>query len=122
MSNEMTIGQLAASTQCTIPTIRYYEDIELLPKANRRMNKHRIYGQTDLQRLTFIRRCRDFGFPIKQIRELMALVRSPERDCTAARDVAKVRLIEVGRNLKALHEPQRICRRVQRPVCRRTGA
>lgn len=111
MSNEMTIGQLAASTQCTIPTIRYYEDIGLLPKANRRMNTHRVYGETDLQRLTFIRHCRDFGFPIKQIRELVALVRSPERDCTAARDVAKVRLIEVGRKLKELYELERSLKR-----------
>ncbi len=62
MSNNMTIGQLAASTGCTIPTIRHYEEIGILPEANRRMNKHRIYGQIDRQRLTFIRRCRAFGF------------------------------------------------------------
>jgi DNA-binding transcriptional MerR regulator len=107
----MTIGQLAASTRCTIPTIRYYEEIGLLPKANRRVNKHRIYGPTDLQRLTFIRRCRDFGFPIMQIRELVALVSSPERDCTAARDVAKVRLTEVGRKLKELRALERSLKR-----------
>lgn len=111
MSNHMTIGQLAASTRCTLPTIRYYEEIGLLPKANRRMNKHRIYGQIDLQRLTFIRRCRDFGFPIRQIRELVALVASPERDCTAARDVAKGRLIEVGRKLEELRALERSLRR-----------
>ena len=110
-SDEMTIGQLAASTPCTIPTIRYYEAIGLLPKANRRVNTHRIYAHTDLQRLTFIRRCRDFGFPIKQIRELVALVNSPERDCTAARDVAKVRLTEVGRKLKELRALERSLKR-----------
>ncbi|NWF71946.1 MAG: helix-turn-helix domain-containing protein [Nitrospirae bacterium] len=103
----MSIGKLAASTRCTIPTIRYYEEIGLLPKAKRRVNKHRLYGHTDLQQLTFIRRCRDFGFPIKQIRELVALVRSPERDCTAAREVAKVRLTEVGRKLKELQALER---------------
>ncbi len=111
ISNAMTIGQLAASTRCTIPTIRYYEEIGLLPKANRRVNKHRSYGPTDLQRLTFIRRCRDFGFPIMQIRELVALVSSPERDCTAARDVAKVRLTEVGRKLKELRALERSLKR-----------
>jgi MerR family copper efflux transcriptional regulator len=111
MSNEMTIGQLATSTRCTIPIIRYYEAIGLLPKANRRVNKHRIYGHTDLQRRIFIRHCRDFGFPIKQVRELVALVRSPERDCTAARDVATVRLIEVGRKLKELHALERRLKR-----------
>lgn len=111
ISNDMTIGTLAAATRCTIPTIRYYEEIGLLPKANRRMSKHRVYGHADLRRLTFIRRCRDFGFPIKQIRELVALVGSPERDCTAARDLAKVHLIEVGQKLKELRALERILKR-----------
>ena len=111
MSNEMTIGKLAAATQCTIPTIRYYEEIGLLPEANRRMSKHRVYGHTDLRRLSFIRRCRDFGFPIKQIRELVALVGSPERDCTAARDLAAVHLSEVGRKLKELRALERSLKR-----------
>ena len=82
-----------------------------MPKANRRMSKHRLYGHADLQRLTFIRRCRDFGFPIKQIRELVALVESPERDCTAARDLAEVHLIEVGRKLKELRALERSLKR-----------
>lgn len=111
ISNDMTIGQLSASTRCTIPTIRYYEAIGLLPNAKRRVNKHRIYDHTDLQRLTFIRHCRDFGFPITQIRELVALVSSPERDCTAARDVAKIRLTEVSRKLKELRALERSLKR-----------
>ena len=111
ISNDMTIGKLAAATRCTIPTIRYYEEIGLLPEANRSMSKHRVYGHTDLRRLSFIRRCRDFGFPIKQIRELVALVGSPERECTAARDLATVHLIEVGRKLKELRALERSLKR-----------
>ena len=111
ISEEMTIGKLAAATRCTIPTIRYYEEIGLLPKANRSMSKHRIYTYADLRRLTFIRRCRDFGFPIKQIRELVALVGAPEQDCTVARDVAEARLIEVGQRLKELRALERSLRR-----------
>jgi DNA-binding transcriptional MerR regulator len=111
ISNDMTIGKLAAATRCTIPTIRYYEEIGLLPKANRRMSKHRVYGHADLRRLTFIRHCRDFGFPIKQIRELVELVGSSERDCTAARDLAAVHLIEVGRKLKELRALERSLKR-----------
>ena len=107
VSNNMTIGALAAETRCTVPTIRYYEEIGLLPEANRRMSGHRVYGDADLRRLTFIRRCRDFGFPIEQIRELLALVSSPESDCTAARDLAQVHLDEVGRKLKELRALER---------------
>ena len=111
MSTKMTIGKLAGATRCTIPTIRYYEEIGLLPEAHRRMSKHRIYDHTDLRRLSFIRRCRDFGFPIKQIRELVALMGSPERDCTAARDLAQVHLIEVGQKLKELRALERSLKR-----------
>ena len=52
-----------------------------------------------------------FGFPIKQIRELVALVGAPEQDCTVARDVAEARLIEVGQRLKELRALERSLRR-----------
>lgn len=100
--NDMTIGLLATETRCTVPTIRYYEEIGLLPEANRRAGGHRVYGDADLRRLTFIRRCRDFGFSIDRIRELVALVGSSGKDCTAARDLAQEHLDEVRRKLKEL--------------------
>jgi DNA-binding transcriptional MerR regulator len=106
-SNEMTIGRLAAETRCTVPTIRYYEEIGLLPKAVRRLGGHRLYGEADRKRLTFIRRCRDFGFPIEEVRKLAALVDAPEQDCVAARDVAQVNLAEVRRKLKELRALER---------------
>jgi DNA-binding transcriptional MerR regulator len=66
-----------------VPTIRYYEQIGLLPKAARRLGGHRLYGEADRRRLTFIRRCRAFGFPIEEVRKLAALVDTPEQDCVA---------------------------------------
>ena len=77
----MNIGDVAEASGLPAKTIRYYEDIGLLPQASRRAGGHRVYGAADLRRLTFIRRCRDFGFPIEQVRELVALAGSPERDC-----------------------------------------
>ena len=105
--SDMTIGALATGTRCTVPTIRYYEDIGLLPQASRRAGGHRVYGEADLRRLIFIRRCRDFGFPIEQVRELVALAGSPERDCTAARDLAQAQLVDVRRKLKELRALER---------------
>jgi len=107
VANEMTIGSLASQTRCSVPTIRYYEDIGLLPRASRRFGGHRVYGDADLRRLTFIRRCRDFGFPIEQIRELVTLVGSPDSDCTAARDLAQAHLDDVRRKLKELRALER---------------
>jgi DNA-binding transcriptional MerR regulator len=94
MSNdaELTIGALAERTGCSVPTIRYYEEIGLLPKAARKHGGHRVYGQPDLQRLVFIRRCRDFGFPIEQVRVLASLTESIDRDCNEARDLAQSHL------------------------------
>jgi len=102
LSNNMTIGVLAARTECSVPTIRYYEGIGLLPEAARRDGGHRVYAEADLRRLTFIRRCRDFGFPIEQIRELVTLAGSPDRDCVAARDLAGAQLAEVRKKLREL--------------------
>jgi DNA-binding transcriptional MerR regulator len=98
----LTIGRLAELTQSNVPTIRYYEEIGLLPKAARRLGGHRTYGETDLQRMTFIRRCRDFGFPIEQVRTLVALTERPDRDCVEARDVAQQHLDIVREKLREL--------------------
>jgi len=106
-SSEMTIGALASRTDCSVPTIRYYEDIGLLPKATRRAGGHRVYDEADLRRLTFIRRCRDFGFPIEQIRELVTLASSTKRDCTEARDFASTHLSEVRKKLEELRALER---------------
>lgn len=104
---EITIGVLASSARCTVPTIRYYEDIGLLPEADRSASGHRVYSDADLHRLTFIRRCRDFGFGIEQIRELVALVGSSSENCTAARDLAHEHLGEVRSKLKELRALER---------------
>src|SRR3982074_2508246 len=72
-ASPLTIGALAERTDCKVPTIRYYEEIGLLPKAGRRPGGHRFYREADLKRLTFIRRCREFQFPLEKVRELVEL-------------------------------------------------
>ena|SRR5438477_6839338 len=106
-SKEVTIGTLAAETGCTVPTIRYYEAIGLLPHASRRAGGHRIYRDADLQRLSFIRRCRDFGFSIEQVRDFVTLLGSPQRDCIAARDLTKRHLDAIRGKLKQLRALER---------------
>lgn len=91
----LTIGDLAKASGVTTPTIRYYEDIGLLPPAGRTQAGQRSYDQTDVDRLTFIRRCRDFGFPIEQVRLLAGLAISREADCSNARDIARDHLRRV---------------------------
>lgn len=88
----LKIGRLAAETGTNTPTIRYYERIGLLPAAGHRVGNQRRYGSADVRRLTFIRRCRDFGFSIEQVRQLSAVMESPGRSCMDARNLAQAHL------------------------------
>jgi len=107
MRGEMKIGRLAKAAQTTPPTIRYYEDIGLLPVPPRQAGSQRVYGEADIRRLTFIRRCRDFGFPIDKVRVLLSLAPDHERSCKEARDLAYAHLIEVRQKLEELRELER---------------
>lgn len=99
---DLTIGALADRTGCTVPTIRYYEEIGLIPTARRRPSGHRYYDAEAEARLNFIRRCRDFGFSIDQVRELSALADNHERDCVETRDIALAHLDTVREKLAEL--------------------
>ena len=102
MNATLSIGVLAQQTGCTVPTIRYYEEIGLLPTGPRTEAGRRLYGAPAVKRLSFIRRCRDFGFSIEQVRELMGLIDEPERPCVEVRDIASGHLAEVRKKLVEL--------------------
>jgi MerR family copper efflux transcriptional regulator len=103
-SAALSIGALARQAGCTVPTIRYYEEIGLLPPAPRSDGGQRLYGEPALRRLSFIRRVRGFNFSIEQVRELVYLVDEPERPCVEVRDIAAVHLREVRQKLIELQE------------------
>ena len=101
------IGALAERTRTNAPTVRYYEEIGLLPPAPRRQGGQRRYGEEDVRRLTFIRRCREFGFPIEQVRVLAGLMQDAERSCMDAREMVRGHLDAVRAKraeLEALEE------------------
>lgn len=100
----LAIGQLSSQTGCSVPTIRYYEKIGLLPSPGRALNGHRYYRENDLKRLTFIRRCRDFGFPIGDVRELVDLFEDGDRACLEVRDMAQARLDDVRAKLEEMRQ------------------
>lgn len=97
-----SIGKLAKAAGVNTPTIRYYEEIGLLPAADRTASGQRAYGSADLERLTFIRRCRDFGFSIDQVRLLAGLSISADKDCRAVGDIARAHLQQVRSKLEEL--------------------
>ena len=103
----LKIGALAGQTGTNAPTIRYYEEIGLLRSAGRQAGNQRVYGDADVKRLTFIRRCREFGFSIDQVRSLVALMQDPASSCVDARDLAQEHLVAVRKKLAELKALER---------------
>jgi DNA-binding transcriptional MerR regulator len=78
-----------------------------LRRADRQAGGQRAYGEEDVRRLAFIRRCRDFGFSIEQVRSLLTLVQDRERSCMEARDLAQEHLTAVRAKLRELKAVER---------------
>jgi len=83
------IGELSRRTGCNIETIRYYERITLLPPPVRSAGGYRVYETADVRRLAFIRRARELGFTLDEVRALLALSENDRQGaCTEARELA----------------------------------
>ena len=104
---EFTIGQLSRRTGCKVPTIRYYEQIGLLPEPRRSPGNQRIYGSDHLTRLTFIRQCRELGFSQPAVRDLLQFAEHPDRSCDAVTRIARVHLEDVDRRIARLSSLRR---------------
>jgi DNA-binding transcriptional MerR regulator len=99
----VSIGEAARDSGVKVPTIRYYEQIGLLPAPARSAANRRFYGESDLRRLAFIRHARALGFEIEAIRSLLALQEEPNRTCSTAHDIAKARLADVVERIEKLN-------------------
>jgi DNA-binding transcriptional MerR regulator len=110
MTRPLSIGKLAGLTDVKVPTIRFYEQIGLLPEPERTDTERRIYGDAAVRRLSFIKHARQLGFSVEAIRVLLALSDDPERPCEEANALAAGQLADVEakiRRLEALREELR---------------
>jgi DNA-binding transcriptional MerR regulator len=98
----MRIGILAERTGTSVATIRYYEAIGLLRPARRQSGGQRAYDNEDVRRLSFVRRCREFGFPLSNVRSLLSLSGDRSASCGDARDLAGSNLATIRRKLDEL--------------------
>ncbi|PTV93129.1 Cu(I)-responsive transcriptional regulator [Rhodobacter aestuarii] len=98
----LSIGTLAKRTGTKVQTIRYYEQIGLMPEPGRSDGGQRRYGAPELDRLAFIRHARQLGFPLQAIRDLLELSDSPERSCAQVDAVARKQLREVEARIARL--------------------
>lgn len=111
-AHEFTIGQLSARTGCKVQTIRYYEQIGLMPAPVRTGGNQRRYGARHLERLAFIRHSRELGFSLEAIRELLDLADDPDRSCEAADGIARRQLHQVESRIARLQALKRELKRM----------
>ena len=95
----MQIGAISARTGVNIETMRYYERIGILPKPSRSEGGHRIYTVAQEQRLTFIRRSRELGFSLDDVRALLAVADGGNRNCAEVYDLSVGHLREVRQKI-----------------------
>ncbi len=98
----LTIGHLARQTRTKVETVRFYEKSGLLPAPARTEGNYRSYDEKHLNRLSFIRRARDLGFSLDQIRALLTLADDKDRPCAAVDTIAKEHRAEVERKIADL--------------------
>ena len=120
----MNIGAVAKASGVSAKMIRYYESTGLIPAADRRASGYRDYGESDLHRLTFVRRARELGFSVEFIRELLSLWSDRGRSNSEVRAVALKHvagLEEQAERLQGmiatLHALIGTCKRGGRPDC-----
>jgi MerR family mercuric resistance operon transcriptional regulator len=100
------IGELSRQTGCKIETIRYYERIGLLPVPRRR-GRYRFYDGGDVGRLTFVRRARELGFTLDEVRTLFGLAMGGQNACAEVRKISTAHLSDVRARISDLRAMER---------------
>jgi Cu(I)-responsive transcriptional regulator len=100
----MKIGEIAAATATKVETVRFYEKAGLLQPPARTQGNYRSYGASHLQRLSFIRRARQLGISLDDVRELLALADDKAQSCEAVDAIASSHLLEIERKLADLNQ------------------
>lgn len=108
-----SIGRLSAATGVKVPTIRFYEQIGLLPEPARNESDYRVYDDAAFQRLGFIRHARQLGFEIDAIRSLLDLADNPTRPCGEANRIAERQLFAVEAKIESLEALRTELQRMQ---------
>jgi DNA-binding transcriptional MerR regulator len=116
-NSDLSIGKLAARTDVKVPTIRFYEQIGLLPPPERTASDRRTYGEDSVRRLQFIRQSRQLGFPVEAIRTLLDLAENPDRECGRANTLAAEQLAAVEAKIGQLESLRAELRRMADADC-----
>ena len=122
--NVFAIGEMSRRTGVNIETVRYYEKIGLMPKPNRSEGGNRLYNDVLLQRLFFIKRCREIGFSQAEIKALLSMVDHEDVTCAEVHDITTAHVADIRQKIKDLRKLERVltqmaneCSRGDVPEC-----
>jgi MerR family transcriptional regulator, mercuric resistance operon regulatory protein len=108
-STAIQIGELARQTGCNVETIRYYERVGVLPRPPRSAARYRLYDSGDVRRLTFVRRARELGFTVDEVRALLVLSAADgENICSEVRELTARHLADVRAKIGDLRAMERV--------------
>ena len=99
---DFPIGELSRRTHVKVPTIRFYEQIGLLPAPPRTQGQQRRYDASHASKLNFIRHARELGFEVDAIRELLAMSAQPNQPCADIDNLARRHIKEIDRRISHL--------------------
>ena len=105
---QFPIGALASQSAVNIETIRYYEKIGVMPRAARSAGGYRLYSAEHLRRLTFIRRGRELGFSLDEVRELLRLVDGHAYTCAQVRALTLEHVADIRHKIADLRRLERV--------------
>jgi len=108
-----SIGELSKATGVKVVTIRYYEHVKLMPTPPRTEGNYRIYRREHLHRLLFVRRCRDLGFTLHQLRDLLRLAVQSHRRCSGIDRITENHLKEIEAKIADLRRLAAQLRRIK---------
>lgn len=103
----LAIGALSKRTGVNIETVRFYEKIGVLPAPTRTEGGHRVYEGEHVARLTFVRRARELGFTLDEVRSLLKLFDGDHYSCSDVRDVTAEHLKDVRKKMADLRRLER---------------
>jgi MerR family transcriptional regulator, copper efflux regulator len=120
----MDIGRASRESGVSVKMIRHYEAIGLLPKVARTFSNYRVYGPNDVHVLRFIRRARDLGFSMDDIKELLSLWQNRSRSSASVKKIAgkhieelKAKIVELKSMVDTLEHLAKHCHGDHRPDC-----
>jgi MerR family mercuric resistance operon transcriptional regulator len=108
----LAIGKVSRTSGCKIETIRYYERIGLLSPPPRTAGRHRLYSQDHVKRLVFIRRARNLGFSLDEIRSLLGLSGAGAPSCEQVREITLTHARDIRRKIDDLERMDRALRQL----------